>query len=125
MPEPYRSSTSTPAQEALGRSIGAYAVRRSDPEQAPLLADSLETLSKVISLRWIGEWVPTDDATADPVRRAILDERWDDAVIGWMAATGEVLDIYPFNLEIHDARDYPDDEFGLRVQTTPLFRRRV
>jgi hypothetical protein len=57
------------------------------------------------------------------VRQAILEERWSDAVIGWMDATGEVLDIYPFGLEIHEARDYPDDEFGPRVQTTALFRR--
>jgi hypothetical protein len=104
-------------------SIGAYAVRRSDPEQPPLLADSQETLNKVIALRWIGEWVPPDDDVAAPVRQAVLDERWSDAVIGWMDATGEVLDIYPFGLEIHEARDYPDDEFGPRVQTTPLFRR--
>ena len=104
-------------------SIGAYAIRRSDPESAPLLADSQETLNKVIALRWIGEWIPDDDTAAAPVRRAILDERWSDAVIGWMEATGEVLDIYPFNLEIHAAADYPDDEFGPRVQTTPLFRR--
>lgn len=104
-------------------SIGAYAVRRSDPEQPPLLADSQETLNKVIALRWIGEWVPDDDAAAAPVRQALLDERWSDAVIGWMEATGEVLDIYPFGLEIHEARDFPDDEFGPRVQTTPLFRR--
>ncbi len=120
--EPDRSPT-TASRASAGRTIGAYAVRRSDPEQAPLLADSQDTLNKVIALRWIGEWVPVDDAVAEPVRQAILDERWDDAVIGWMAATGEVLDIYPFNLEILDARDYPDDEFGLRVQTTPLFRR--
>lgn len=107
------------------KSIGAYAVRRSDPEHPPLLADSQETLNKVIALRWIGEWTPADDdAAAASVRQAILDERWSDAVIGWMAATGEVLDIYPFGLEIHEDRDYPDDEFGPRVQTTPLFRRR-
>lgn len=105
------------------KSIGAYAVRRSDPEQPPLLADSEETLNKVIALRWIGEWTPTDDAAAEPVRKAILDERWSDAVVGWMEATGEVLDIYPFGLEIHEQRDYTDEEFGPRVQTTPLFRR--
>lgn len=105
------------------KTIGAYAVRRSDPEQAPLLADCQETLNKVIALRWIGEWQPAHDDEAAEVRQAILDERWSDAVIGWMNATGEVLDIYPFGLEIHEARDYPDDEFGPRVQTTPLFRR--
>jgi hypothetical protein len=104
-------------------SIGAFAIRRSDPEQPPLLADSVETLNKVIALRWIGEWTPEDDGAAASVRQAILDERWGDAVIGWMDATGEVLDVYPFGLEIHEAGDYPDDEFGPRVQTTPLFRR--
>lgn len=105
------------------KSIGAYAVRRSDPDQPPLLADSQETLNKVIALRWIGEWEPLDDDLAAPVRQAILDERWSDAVLGWMTATGEVLDVFPFGLEIHEARDYPDDEFGPRVQITPLFRR--
>lgn len=104
------------------KSIGAYAVRRSDPEQPPLLADSEETLNKVIALRWIGEWTPVGAPAGAAVRDAILDERWSDAVIGWMEATGEVLDIYPFGIEIHEARDYSDEEFGLRVQTTPLFR---
>lgn len=105
-------------------SIGAYAVRRSDPEQPPLLAEDLETLNKVIALRWIGEWVPPDAETARPVRQALLDERWADAVLGWMDATGEVLDIFPFGLEVHAARDYPDAEFGPRVQTSLLFRDR-
>lgn len=105
------------------KSIGAYAVRRSDPEQPPLLAEDEDTLNKVIALRWIGEWQPADPDLASAVREALLHERWADAVLGWMEATGEVLDIFPFGLEIHEARDYPDDEFGLRVQTTPLFRR--
>jgi hypothetical protein len=105
------------------KSIGAYAVRRLEPEQPPLLADSEETLNKVIALYWIGEWQPANSQDAAAVREAILEERWSDAVIGWMEATGEVLDIYPFGLEIHEARDYPDDEFGPRVQTTSLFRR--
>ena len=102
-------------------SIGAYAVRRGEPEQ-PLLADSEETLSKVIALRWVAEWVPAPGVDVEAVRAALLDERWDDAVLGWMAATGEVVDIFPHGLEVHEARDYPDEEFGPRVQTTPLFR---
>ncbi len=101
--------------------IGAYAVRRSDPEQ-PLLADSEDTLNKVIALRWIAEWEPPNARVAEPIRRAILDERWADAVLGWMDAIDEVVDIFPFGLEIHEAHDYPDGEFGPRIQTTPLFR---
>lgn len=102
------------------KSIGAYAIRQSDPDH-PLLADSEETLNKVIALRWIAEWQPEQAADAEPIRQAILDERWADAVLAWMEATGETLDIFPHGLEIHEARDYPDDEFGPRIQTTRLF----
>lgn len=105
------------------KSIGAYAVRRSDPDE-PLLADSVETLNKVIALHWIAEWVPDDDDQAAPIRQALLEERWDDAVLGWMSATDEVLDVFPHGLQIHEARDYPDAEFGPRIQTRPLFRGR-
>lgn len=103
------------------KTIGAYAVRRSDPDQ-PLLADSQDTLNKVIALRWIAEWVPAEPSQANHIRTALLEERWADAVVGWMSETGEEVDIFPFGLEIHQARDYPDDEFGPRIQTTPLFR---
>jgi len=69
------------------KSIGAYAIRSGDTEQ-PLLADSQETLNKVMALKWIAEWKPTDkDGGADIVREALLDERWGDAVIAWMEAT--------------------------------------
>lgn len=103
------------------KSIGAYAVRRGDPDQ-PLLADSEDTLNKVIALKWIAEWRPPSHDVAEPIRQAILDERWADAVLGWMQAIDEVVDIFPFGLEIHEARDYPDHEFGPRIQTTLLFR---
>lgn len=103
------------------KTIGAYAVRRSDPDQ-PLLADSQDTLNKVIALKWIAEWVPAVPARANHIRQALLEERWGDAVVGWMSETGEEVDIFPFGLEIHEARDYSDDEFGPRIQTTPLFR---
>lgn len=102
--------------------VGAHAIRRGDQTEI-LLADSQETLNKLIALRWVGEWTPEPgDVAADEVRQAILDERWGDAVSGWMDATDEVLDIYPFGVQIHEARDVPDGEFGPRVQTTPLFR---
>lgn len=104
----------------VAQRIGAYAVRRSEPDQ-PLLADSEDTLNKVIALKWIAEWRPPNRRVADPIRRAILEERWADAVFGWMNAIDEVVDVFPFGLEIHEAGDYPDGEFGPRVQTTPLF----
>lgn len=102
------------------KSVGAYAIRRSEGDL--LLADSEDTLNKVIALKWVAEWVPPRKDLADVVRSALLEERWGEAVIVWMDATGEVIDVFPSFLEIHEAHDYPDEEFGLRIQTSPLFR---
>lgn len=102
------------------KTIGAYAVRLSDPDQ-PLLADSEQTLYRVMALQWISKWQPLPGQDPEPVRQALLDERWEDAVLSWMDQTGETLNIFPHGLEIHEERDYPREEFGLRIQTTPLF----
>ena len=101
--------------------IGAFAVRRDEPD-SPLLADSEETLNKAIALHWIGAWEGNGLAGADAVRSALLEERWGDAVLAWMDATGETVDVYPHGLEVHTADRYPDEEFGLHIQTTALFR---
>ena len=102
------------------KSIGAYAVRDSDPTN-PLLADDQETLNKVIALNWIAKWRPQRPSDGAPIRRALLEERWGDAVQEWMSIAGETLNVFPHGIEIHEATDYPDEEFGLRIQTTPLF----
>lgn len=103
------------------KSIGAYAVREGDPDN-PLLADSLETLNRVIALKWIGPWNPPTGLDVRKLRAALLEERWGDAVTLWMDMAGERVSAFPSGLEIHEARDYPDDEFGPRIQTMRLFQ---
>ncbi len=100
--------------------IGAYAVRADDPAN-PLLADSVETLHRVMALKWFANWVPKPGDESELLRQAILEERWQDAVLAWMDLTGEEVSVYPNGIEIHEARDYPADEFGPRIQTTQLF----
>lgn len=103
------------------RTIGAYAVRRSDPEHL-LLADSEDTLSKVIALRWIGEWVPgpSQSTAADEVRgrgpRRTLERRRRGMDDGHRGDPRHL----PVRVEVHVAADYSEAEFGPRVQTTPL-----
>lgn len=113
--------SSTSGQTGNGSRVGAYAVRETDPD-APLLADCEETLLRVIALRWIGQWVPPTPASATSLREALLAERWEDAVVEWLELTGEAISIYPYGIQVHDRTDYPCYEFGLRIQTTPLFR---
>jgi len=103
------------------KSIGAYAVRADDPDN-PLLADSIETLNKVMALKWIGSWNPATGGAATQLREALLDEQWEQAVTLWMSLADEQVSVFPNGLEIHEGRDYPDDEFGPRLQTTALFQ---
>ena len=100
--------------------VGAYAVRHRQPLD-PLFAEDLDTLHKVIAIQWISTWQPTHHEQAERVRAALLAENWSDAVVEWMSSTGEVVDVYPHGVEIHRASDVPDEEFGLRIQTSPLF----
>lgn len=102
------------------KSIGAYAVRSDDPDN-PLLADSIDTLNRVIALKWIGNWTPGSSVDVSDLRDALLAERWADAFTRWMELAGIWLNIYPSGIEIHEERDYPDSEFGFRLQTSRLF----
>lgn len=103
------------------KSIGAYAIREDDPDN-PLLADSVETLNKAIALHWIGRWQPPDGTDVGELRTALLSEDWAEAVLLWMRLADERLNIYPHGIEIHESRDYPDEEYGPHIQTMPLFQ---
>jgi hypothetical protein len=74
----------------------AVGVVRTDPPEVFLAADDI-VLSRVLALFVVA---PTDPrslsvgALAD-IREALLDERWADAVVRWIDATGEPVDGYP------------------------------
>ena len=60
----------------------------SQTNEATARATAKSPLNRVIALKWIGEWQPdADDSAAAEVREAILDERWSDAVVGWMTGS--------------------------------------
>jgi hypothetical protein len=99
----------------------ATAVVHTEPA-AVYLADDIDTLHRLLAL----EVVARTDAVllngrASEIRRALLDERWGDAVVGWIRETGTGIDVYTYS-SVYTADDLPADLIGAQLQFAPLFR---
>ena len=67
----------------------AYAVVRSEPPQV-FLATDVDVLHRVLASELVAR-TPSDVQTnseTEAIRRALLDERWGDAVLGWIDLMG-------------------------------------
>src|SRR6185437_6037175 len=96
-----RAPTSGPWEEAHemnGRLDArvAYAVTH-DSEPRVFLAEDENVLSRVLALELVAATPAATLARTDleTIRRALLDERWADAVARWIGATGTFVDAYP------------------------------
>ena len=74
----------------------AVAIVGSDPAQVFLATDEA-VLSRVLALKVVARLDPTllSPGALQPIRDALLEERWADAVGEWIQATGEAIDAYP------------------------------
>ena len=97
----------------------ACAVVRDDPPVV-IAADDLESLNWVLALKLIATTpagrLPAD--LRDELRRALVEERWGDAVGTWIERTGVAVDVYP-SMELHGAGDV--ELASLELQFQPLF----
>ena len=100
--------------------VVSYAVVRTDPPRV-YLADDLETLQWVLALKVVARTRPgaLRRADAEVIRAALRDERWADAVVEWIDATGQPVDVYP-SIEVHEARHVAMGPAELEF--TPLFQ---
>lgn len=100
----------------------AYAVVRDEPPTV-YAADTIDVLQRLLALEVVARSVPTDlDARArDRMRKALLDERWADAVVEWIDTTGVAIDVYT-HLHIYSDGDLPNDLIGAQLQFAPLYR---
>jgi hypothetical protein len=100
--------------------IVSYAIVRDDPPEL-FLADDVETLQWVLALQLVAQTRPQDlpAHAVGPIRDALAAQRWGDAVVAWIDATGRIVDVYPSE-KVHEVRDV---ELGAEeLQFTPLFR---
>ncbi len=100
----------------------AYAVVRDEPPTV-YAAESMEVLQRLLALEVVARSVPTDlDPTAKKrMQKALLDERWADAVVEWIDTTGIAIDVYT-HLHVYSDADLPNDLIGAQLQFAALYR---
>lgn len=95
----------------------------SDPPRL-FLAESDETLSRVLALRLVAECSPsdfsTDEATVDDIRAALLEEEWARAVELWLLSTEEALDVWGSEELVWDTA-LDDERTAMEIRLTPIF----
>jgi len=100
----------------------AIAVLRDDPPRC-LAAESDLVLGRVLALELVAATQPgdiEDPVLLDQIRAALTDERWADALVAWMAATGLVVDVYP-DEEIWSDESMSRDRVSLEIHVSPIF----
>lgn len=85
-----------------------------------LIAKDQESLNEAIALDLIASTTPKRLGThLATIREALIDGRWADALVAWMDATGNVVDVYPdepVRELIHD-----DQTLEFELQLKPIF----
>lgn len=100
----------------------AYAVVRDEPPTV-YAAESMDVLQRLLALEVVARSVPADlEVTArDRMRKALLDERWAEAVVEWIDTTGVAIDVYT-HLHVYSDADLPSGLIGAQLQFAPLYR---
>lgn len=100
----------------------AYAVVRDEPPTV-YAAETIDVLQRLLALEVVARSVPSDlDKKArDRMRKALLDERWADAVVEWIDTTGVAIDVYT-HLHVYSNDELPNDLIGAQLQFAPLYR---
>ncbi len=101
----------------------AVGVVRSDPPRV-FLADSPEVLSRVLALEVVAQERASElknhPGLLQKIREALLEERWADAVVHWIDATGEAVDAYP-DEPVWSADRLDLEKATLEVRVAPIF----
>ena len=100
----------------------AVAVLHSDPPQV-FLAESEETLSRLVALEVVAHTNPSDIGSEDyldDIREALLSEEWARAVELWLLATDEVLDAYASE-EVVWGDVLDDERASMEIRLAPIF----
>lgn len=107
--------------EAGGAPRIAYAITHgTDPRV--FLAEDEHVLSRLLALELVAA-TPADSLASDQlgvIRRALLEERWADAVAAWIGATDTYVDAYPTE-RVWSDRDLDEERTSLELRVAPIF----
>ena len=106
----------------MATSPGAYAIVKSDPPRL-FLADNADVISRLIALKVVAS---ADAAVfgafrSTTVRAALLEERWADAVVMWMDATGTDIDVYEEFVPVWTEADLDAEVASMEIRMSRIF----
>ena len=100
---------------------GAWAVVNYDTPQI-FLAESAEVISRLIALKVVAATEPSVfGSSVSMVRDALLHERWPEAVVAWIDATGTTIDIYDEYVPVWTDRGLDEELASVAIRTSRLF----
>jgi hypothetical protein len=86
------------------------------------IAEDAAVLDRVLALHLVAATPPDQlRSFTGGIRDALMEERWGDAVLSWMDATGKVVDAYPDETVWRDA-DIDAERVQLELRVSPIFR---
>lgn len=102
-------------------SPGAWAVVNYDTPQI-FLAENAAVISRLIALKVVAATDPSVFGDAIPAVRAhLLHQRWPDAVLAWIEATGTTIDVYDEFVPVWTDRSLDDELASMAIRTSRLF----
>lgn len=97
------------------------AVTHGPPPQV-FIAEDYEVLGRMLGLQLVAAQVPEFyGANAPAVRQALLDEQWAEALLMWMSAARDTVDVYPDEV-VWGERDASAEQLSFEIRMTRLFR---
>lgn len=86
-----------------------------------IIADDDESIGQALALEIVANTAPVHLGPAlGEIRDALMERRWADALVSWMAATGRVVDIFPD--EPVRRAGATDDPVELELLLKPIFK---
>ncbi len=103
---------------------GAVAIVKGDPPHV-LLAENAAVMSRLVALRVVANSDPATFAFNElvEVRRALLEERWADAVLIWMETTDTFIDVYEEYVPVWAEADLDEQIAAMEIRVSRIFDR--
>jgi hypothetical protein len=99
----------------------AYAVIHGDPPDV-YIAENEYVLTWVLAVHVVAATDPSEltEPSRENIRRALLEERWPDAVGEWIEATDRVIDAYP-DEPVWTEKHIDEERATLEVRVSRIF----
>jgi hypothetical protein len=88
------------------------------------LAEDAQVISRVLALHLVAQTSSAEvgsTARLREIRTALLEERWDAALVVWMEETGTVVDVYAEAPRVWGESDLDLEKAALEIKVAPLF----